>query len=1143
MPSAFTAPDRRKKVVTYGKASRLAPPPTATPDHDAPSPERPRKKSTLPSASLKKPGNGISEGAFRGRGTTRENTASPDIFDVPSDDELAPHPPTTAQKLATKRQAPVKDGNASMAVRSGRSAREVSHKPPGTLRKTEAAKPIVPTTTIRSQRPESQAKARQVPASEAGPTTAPSVRRAKIPQVAAVPKQDTANGQTAQRVIAKPKAASQTAKPITATSKAQKPIKTSNVMPSSRTLPKASAQPSRDLDIFDAPSMDDDMHEKTPKASKRAPPVPKATTLPARNLDVFDMTSTDDEAHIPTPKPLKKGRPPVRKAPAKEVKALPTVRKSDPTDSDDSAASRKRKRNGSISSVTTKKPVVEQDSAQSLPQRSQKYQKKADSVSPGHHLLSTTASVQTEQPQQAPPVINKPRRTRVRTVPILSQPPTKAQSSPADLRNMLASRAPPQAPPSEISEPTALEDETMYDIPESFATPLRPSSKSVSGSVTPRQKALFGNLLGTASATPSMPSISKLQLTDTKPRSLLGALSRSKSEMTPTANAKKTRLIASLKPAQSSSDDEASDSESDSGTEAVFKSKFEQTNKKNSGKVQKSQDARIADDVMNIDDEAIPDSQTSQTTTGHGNRQKLTYANARSYLQEANPEDEFFMSIDMDEPKFASQTKDSQTEDEEEMSQVRANHELKRHGQNTKFEWENLMLIDDLASKSSNNIRRSALLELTTKMADASFAHELVDSSLAQQFLDNLTSNGEIIFDFAAAVATVFMLQSKPSSTTLEQIHRSSHMSSLVKLLDNTTDIQKIAKIRKTNLSKIAVDAVLAFRATTLGGCSWSSAQPETVSPQVIAIKALELLEVGLRETGSAESAVSQDALVKLVEDAHIVSERCQAGKNAAFDQTLLKSTLSILEAASLATQKRLTWTAQIMQSLASSMATSFQLGDAATVTLAVKLCMNLTNNKPKACQHFSDAAFVRSLARSIAERTKLLQQGREEQRTEMLDTLILSLGAMINLTEHSDQARANVNDGEGLLGALVTAFVDGSARTKQVSIAPKSPGRRVLNLFQAISMEESQSSVVVGYLSVLLGNLCLNRSVRTTIRTQLPGQDLSILVNKIKEFVRVHEHANRKDEQYEGDEGQETWQHYTARILLVAEQLEKSET
>jgi hypothetical protein len=225
-------------------------------------------------------------------------------------------------------------------------------------------------------------------------------------------------------------------------------------------------------------------------------------------------------------------------------------------------------------------------------------------------------------------------------------------------------------------------------------------------------------------------------------------------------------------------------------------------------------------------------------------------------------------------------------------------------------------------------------------------------------------------------------------------------------------------------------------------------------------------------------------------------------------------------------------------------MTCSFRMSDRPTVALAVKLCMNLTNNKPKACQKFSKPDFVQSLLRSIVQRFRLLQGSFEgTQRTEVLDILILSLGAMINLTEHSDEARRNADDGEGLLETLVKTFVEGSARTAEVSLLLGLIQVASTNMIQAVSMEETQASVAVGYLSVLLGNMCLNETTRSKVRAQLPGGRLNTLIDKIKEFVQVHEHANRKAKQYEGEEGQETWQNYTARIMLVAEELEKAAT
>ena len=51
----------------------------------------------------------------------------------------------------------------------------------------------------------------------------------------------------------------------------------------------------------------------------------------------------------------------------------------------------------------------------------------------------------------------------------------------------------------------------------------------------------------------------------------------------------------------------------------------------------------------------------------------------------------------------------------------------------------------------------------------------------------------------------------------------------------------------------------------------------------------------------------------------------------------------------------------------------------------------------------------------------------------ETLDSLILSLGAMINLAELSDAARLNVDDGEEAIDTLVKIFLEGSERASQV--------------------------------------------------------------------------------------------------------------
>lgn len=89
--------------------------------------------------------------------------------------------------------------------------------------------------------------------------------------------------------------------------------------------------------------------------------------------------------------------------------------------------------------------------------------------------------------------------------------------------------------------------------------------------------------------------------------------------------------------------------------------------------------------------------------------------------------------------------------------------------------------------------------------------------------------------------------------------------------------------------------------------------------------------------------------------------------------------------------------------------------------------------------------------------------------------------------------------------------------------------------------MEESQSSVTIGYLSILLGNLCLNGRVRSKVALLLPGQKLEVLVQKIREFVIYNQRLDRYTNDFEGAEGEETLKNFTRRLMLVVERLEQA--
>ncbi|KAG9387785.1 WAPL multi-domain protein [Pyrenophora tritici-repentis] len=1083
MFAQFTTSDRRKKVV-YGKSSRLsgALPPAPLPNEDAPpSPERPRKQTAVSSGALKKAAGNLKIGNSSGNARTKNDDI--DIFDVPSEDEIVVRAKPT-KKLVTKPRTPEEDLPMSTTEDDGRKGPKKLAKAKRPSTKPEPTK----ATVIAKKLP----KPAPVPPLSSSDPIAPRTLRTKTPQPTELLKQTVKNAGLAQRP---------TASAPSVVSRAQKVAKTSTALSLKKTAAKPVAKPPQGLDVFDMPSSDDE----APLTVKKAP----------RQMPV--------------------GK---RKESAKEHQTKPREGRKESAESDDSNASNKRKRQRSVSStIAVTKPLSRQKSELPDAQRSRKYQKSEGSTSSVQRPLDQPPPSRprdTEPASSRTAAVNKPKRTRQRTVPVLAPSTiTKGSSSPARLNSMIPSREPSKSTiVVEVPEVAEAEDQTMYDIPDALATPVRPvrtPKVTTPGSATPRQKDLFGRLLGDASssATP-MPMISALQLTDRKPRSLIGSMSRSKSDVTHGTETRKTRLIDTLKHVESSSEDEEessslSDQEPEErlvGVQSIARSSQEA----------KAADcgAELASDDMEVDGGANVDSQTSQTTSGFGVRPKLTYAMSRSYLRETDPDEDLLIPMEFDMPGSQSQRRDtvSVSEDEPEaVGQAQAHHELKSRGRNYVFEQEAQTMIDDISSTTTNSIRRNAMAELCTKMANETFCSQLLDTPLAHHLFKNISAGGEIIFEFAVAVATVFILRINPTYTVLDQLHETGIMTRLVKLVGNDTEVQKIAKDRKTNLSKIAKESVLTFRTLVQQSGIWLSTPPSKITPQLVALRAIELLVIGLRKAGNAGVLLDHTMVSQLVDIASNSNERLSINEGTPEDDTIMAMILSTLESVSATRQRQVTWSTTVLRKIAGFMPRFFHPDAASSTMLSVKLCMNLTNNKPKACQPFSAKAFVQPLVLSVIERFTFLNAGlAPEKRTEVLESLILSLGATINLAEFSDEMRANVGDSEQTIATLVAIFLEGSERASQAN-----------------SLEDSHSGVTIGYLAVLLGNLCLDERIRDRVRALLPNKRLDTLVDSIKEFVRVHEHVDRKVEDFEGAEGQEALQTYTARLMHVVERLQSA--
>jgi len=90
--------------------------------------------------------------------------------------------------------------------------------------------------------------------------------------------------------------------------------------------------------------------------------------------------------------------------------------------------------------------------------------------------------------------------------------------------------------------------------------------------------------------------------------------------------------------------------------------------------------------------------------------------------------------------------------------------------------------------------------------------------------------------------------------------------------------------------------------------------------------------------------------------------------------------------------------------------------------------------------------------------------------------------------------------------------------------------------------MEETQSNVAFGYLSILLGNLCRNTTVRNVVRSQMPKKNLEPLVNAVQEFVSHNQKVDEERIAITGGEGEAWHTGFTERLEQVAIRLKAAE-
>lgn len=492
---------------------------------------------------------------------------------------------------------------------------------------------------------------------------------------------------------------------------------------------------------------------------------------------------------------------------------------------------------------------------------------------------------------------------------------------------------------------------------------------------------------------------------------------------------------------------------------------------------------------------------------------KYTYSQQRTMLA-----DDFMSGLDSDKAEEMALTQplldapslvkdsafdfdDGLVEDASTSGAVRSLHELRKAGANNRTTDEMNDILDRVGAPTAkpSSGRRNALLEMAQKCQQKTFRRQFADHHNATPtLLKGVGGETDPIAGYLMAAVLVIFLESATSSNLTRQLPFEDLARLIDLLLSLDTDIAVLAKDRKSNMSKFAQTNLAGIKTCLLQLKIWDGAQPTVLTPRTLALKCLHLImqQSVVEDLGDLFSAPVTARVFGLLASAaeNRTSQSWDFPQQAeSLDLFLALSLLHRYSVFAMQTSAGAVWNKKHLPVVARILETSMthraeQLGE--LEMLVLKLTLNTANNNQAAHSLFLEKSILFELARAACsafdEVVQSLAAG-SFVRT-VLDTLVLILGVMINISEHGESAGRTL-DGTEALDRLIGVFLRYRSRTAE-----------------ADSEEKTHINVAFGYLSVLLGYLCHYDPIRRMFETLNAGGGLEPLLNSIREFAVLHE-------------------------------------
>lgn len=527
----------------------------------------------------------------------------------------------------------------------------------------------------------------------------------------------------------------------------------------------------------------------------------------------------------------------------------------------------------------------------------------------------------------------------------------------------------------------------------------------------------------------------------------------------------KDRLHGGSKPApMPNKDDEDDDTHSDSQP-SILSTKRLPLNRK--VRRNGSKDSR---DTSREGPQQAPSSQPGPRVQNGG--PKITYSRQRSYLTESDwNEAEIFTLSDISSqetnsgrsrtrsrpPKLQQLQSLSEEIDEASGSQAGAPksiHELREAGTNARVLRDIEALLDDIDSGISSAIalKRIGILDIATKLQQPEFCRRFLDHGLETRLFAQFGKSTDVVANILLMGATLPILAHSSSPHVLSQLLDRRAVDFLGRYLHKSQNLTDMVQSRELKMSEALQADIGSFCASLLVSDTWRDRRPSQITGRAISLQCLEYIVRHLREAGSTSDLVPQTLVERLVD---ILAQTQEAFPSALGESHVTDSQLavSILESSTItqpvsSDEEHLSWSVECVEKMEKFLA-RVQEGSAEGFetlrTLALRLCLNLTNNSRARCETFSTPRVIYTSLSIIESSFRNLSAGLiGEFQALTIDNLVLSLGLLTNLAEWSQSSRELYTTKHGAMASpldtLSRLFLANLARTSEVcdpSLAP----------------------------------------------------------------------------------------------------------